>query len=183
MPARPIRSSATAAYTITELMVTIAIIGILGSVALTVSLSFNRNEQAYAATQGLLGWLEAVAAQSGNVGPCRVSFTTGNNLPPGATLARLATNSDPRCAPQDFQLPGTGTIGTYNVATTFNPISSSTLVFSRRAGVVAGGVQATIRIVANNGAPVRCVRVELASMVGGIRANSGNVADDCDTWD
>lgn len=163
-------------------MFTIAIIGILGSVALTVSLSFNRNEQAYAATQGLLGWLEAVAAQSGNVGPCRVSFTTGNNLPPGATVARLA-NSNPRCAPQDFQLPGTGTIGTYNVATTFNPNSSSTLVFSRRAGVVAGGVRATIRIVANNGAPVRCVRVELASMVGGIRANSGNVADDCDTWD
>ena len=43
MPARPIQSAATAAYTITELMVTIAIIGILGSVALTVSLSFNRN--------------------------------------------------------------------------------------------------------------------------------------------
>jgi type II secretory pathway pseudopilin PulG len=182
MPPHPLRSTTSAAFTTTELLVTVAVIGILGAVAVPVSLTFNRNEQAYAATQDLLGWLEAVSTQAGNVGPCTVSFTTGTNLTPGTTVASVTTG-DPRCSPQAFQLPGTGTIGNYNVATTFTPNSSTTLVFSPRAGVVAGGVQATIRIVANNGAPVRCVRVNLASIVGGIRANSGNVADDCDVWD
>ena len=112
-----------------------------------------------------------------------MTFTTGSNLQPGATVATVTAASNPRCAAQGFQLPGSGSIGTYNVAATFIPNSSTTLVFSSRAGVVAGGVQATVRIVADNGAPVRCVRVSLASMVGGVRPDSGNVAQDCTVWD
>jgi hypothetical protein len=37
--------------------------------------------------------------------------------------------------------------------------------------------------VSAGGAPLRCVRVNFSSLTGGIRANSANVADDCDVWD
>jgi hypothetical protein len=80
-------------------------------------------------------------------------------------------------------LPSTSAIGTFNVATTFVPNTSSTIVFSPRAGVVAQGVVATVRIVSNGSAPVRCVRASFASITGGIRESSSNVADDCTTWD
>ena len=171
-----------AAFTLTELLVAVAILGILGAVTIRESLSFNRDQQAYAATQELLGWLEAVSAQAAVNGPCTVTFTTGANLAPGSTMASV-TAGNASCSAEPARLPSGSTIGTFGVGVAFTPNTSTTLVFSPRAGVVAGGVQATVKIVSAGGAPLRCVRVNFSSLTGGIRANSANVADDCDVWD
>ena len=162
-------------------MVAVAILGILGAVTIRESLSFNRDQQAYAATQELLGWLEAVSAQAAVNGPCTVTFTTGANLAPGSTIASV-TAGNASCSPEPARLPSNSTIGTFAVGVAFTPTSTN-LVFSPRAGVVAGGVQATVKIVSAGGAPLRCVRVNFSSLTGGSNATSANVADTCDVWD
>lgn len=163
-------------------MVTVAVMGILGGVTLAVTRSFNSDQTAYAAGQELLGWLESVQANATINGPCTVTITTGNSLQPGSILASV-TAGDARCSVEPLRLPSTSTIGTFAVGTTFVPASNPTIVFSPRAGVVANNVVATVKIVSNGAAPVRCVRTSFASINGGINESSSNVADDCTTWD
>lgn len=182
MPNFSSRCRPPAAFTITELLVAVAILGILSAVTIRESLSFNRDQQAYAATQELLGWLEAVSAQAAVNGPCTVTFTAGANLAPGSTMASV-TAGNARCSPEPARLPSGSTIGTFSVGVAYTPNTSTNLVFSPRAGVVAGGVQATVKIVSAGGAPLRCVRVNFSSLTGGINATSADVADTCNVWD
>lgn len=172
----------SAAFTLVELMVTVAIMGILGGLTLAVTRTLNSDQSAYAAGQELLGWLESVQANATITGPCTVTITTGNALQPGSILASV-TGGDARCSIEPVRLPSTSTIGTFAVATTFAPATSSTIVFSPRAGVVAGNVVATVKIASNGAAPVRCVRASFASISGGINESSSDVANNCTTWD
>jgi len=183
MPRRQPHLAATGAFTLTELLVTVVAALTLASVAVVGISTFNRNEQTYSAGQELLGWLEGVAGNAITYGPCTVSFANlGNNLAPGTEIARVSAG-DARCAPQNFTLPTSSMPLNFNVGVTFRPAAANTLVFTQRAGVVATGVEATVKIVSGNAAPVRCVRVAFASLTGGINTASSNVADNCTLWD
>ncbi|MCP9885110.1 prepilin-type N-terminal cleavage/methylation domain-containing protein [Synechococcus sp. ATX 2A4] len=171
------------AFTVAELMVTVAVIGVLSAVVFTSSQAFLRRDQANAAAAELVGWLEAISARSGSVGPCTVQFTAANGLAPGATFASLQAG-DARCTPEpNLALPATDGNRTYNVAVTYTPNGTTALAFTNRAGVVANGVEAVVRISVNNQLPLRCVRIRFGTLSTGINNATGDVAQTCTVWE
>jgi len=171
------------AFTLAELMITVAVAGILGSLVFASSQVFLRRDQANAAAAELVGWLEAISARSGAFGPCTVQFTAANGLAPGATFASLQAG-DARCTPEaNLALPSTDGNRTYNVAVTYTPIGTTAVVFTNRAGVVANGVEAVVRISVNNQLPLRCVRIRFGTLSTGINNATGDVAQTCTVWE
>jgi prepilin-type N-terminal cleavage/methylation domain-containing protein len=167
------------AFTMVELMITVAVIGILGSVAFASSQVFLRRDQANAAAAELVGWLEAMSGRAGAYGPCTVQLTTANGLAPGATFATLQSG-DSRCTAQaNLALPATDGNRTYNVAVT----GGSSVVFTTRGGAVANGVEAVVKISVNNQLPLRCVRIGFGTISTGINNATGDVTQTCTTWE
>jgi prepilin-type N-terminal cleavage/methylation domain-containing protein len=177
-------------FTLIELLVTVAVIGIIASIIFIYSSSqvSLRRDQANAAAAELAGWLDGISGQASVYGPCTVAFTTGNNLNPGATFATLQRSSTPasdaRCtnAPS-LRLPTTDSNRTYNVAVSYTPNTATSLVFTNRAGVVADGVEAVIKISVNGQLPLRCVRISFSSLSLGINNSTGDVSQTCTTWE
>lgn len=179
-----LRASRGQAFTLTELMITVAVIGViaLGGVYAS-SQVIARRDFANTAAAELVGWLEAISARSGSVGPCRVQFTTGNALDPGATFASLQTG-DARCTPEpNLRLPSVYGNRVYDVAVTYTPAGTTSLAFTPRGGVVAGNVEATVKIAVSNQLPLRCVRISFGSISTGINNATGNVAQTCTVWE
>lgn len=175
------------AFTILELMVTVAVLGIAASFAFTSSQTFLRRDQANAAAAELAGWLDAISGRAGAYGPCTVQFTAGSNLAPGATFATLQTASVPpsnaRCTPDlNLRLPSTDGNRTYNVAVAYTP-SATSLVFTNRGGVVANGVEAVVKISVGGQLPLRCVRISFGSLSLGVNNGTGDVTQTCSTWE
>ncbi|MEA5391429.1 prepilin-type N-terminal cleavage/methylation domain-containing protein [Cyanobium gracile UHCC 0139] len=175
----------TKAFTVVELMVTVAVIGILGSVAFASSQVFLRRDQANAAAAELMGWLEGISGRSGAFGPCVVQFTTASNVAPGTTFATLQNaGANPRCTPEaNLALPSTDGNRTYNVAVTYTPNSATSLTFTPRGGVVANGVEAVVKISVNNQLPLRCVRISFGTLSTGINNTTGDVSQTCTVWE
>ena len=176
------------AFTLVELMVTVAVLGIVASFVFTSSAVFLRRDQANAAAADLVGWLDGISGRSGAFGPCTVQFTTANGLAPGATFATLQTASvpasDARCTPvPNLVLPSTDGNRTYNVAVAYTPNTASSLVFTNRAGVVASGVEAVVKISVNGQLPLRCVRISFDTISLGVNNASGDVTQTCATWE
>jgi prepilin-type N-terminal cleavage/methylation domain-containing protein len=175
------------AFTLVELMVTVAVLGIVASFVFTSSGVFLRRDQANAAAAELAGWLDAISGRAGAYGPCTVQFTAGSNLAPGATFATLQTASvpasDARCTPDlNLRLPSTDGNRTYNVAVAYTPTATS-LVFTNRGGVVANGVEAVVKISVNGQLPLRCVRISFGSLSLGVNNGTGDVTQTCSTWE
>jgi Tfp pilus assembly protein PilE len=170
---------------VVELLVTVAVIGLLGSVTFASSQVFLRRDQANAAAAELVGWLEGISGRSGAFGPCTVQFTTANGLAPGATFASLqnvATNA--RCTPEaTLALPSSSGSNTYNVAVTYTPNGTPSLTFTSRGGVVANGVEAVVKISVNNQLPLRCVRISFGTLSTGINNATSDVAQTCNVWE
>lgn len=182
-PRRTGRVHPRAGFSLAELLISVAVIGILSGVLFSASRRFLGRDQANAAAAELQGWLEAVSARAVQYGPCTIRFNTGTNLQPGAPIAELSLG-DHRCASgSSVPLPAVDTTGTYNLAVSFTPSGSSTIVFSPRGGVVADGVVATVKIAVNNAVPLRCVRIAFNALNVGRNNSSGNVADTCNQWD
>lgn len=78
------------AFSLTELMVTVAVLGILGSIVIQVSGQEWRRERILAVQVDLVGWLEAVRRAALRNGACQVRFVGSNmTLEPGDTLAEV----------------------------------------------------------------------------------------------
>lgn len=175
--------SQSQAFTLSELMVTVAVIGIVGSLVFASSQVFLRRDQANAAAAELVGWLEGISGRSGAFGPCTVQFTTANGLAPGATFASLQ-GSDARCTSEaNLALPSTDGNRTYNVAVTYTPAGTTSMAFTPRGGVVANGVEAIVKISVNNQLPLRCVRVSFGTVSTGINNATGDVTQACSVWE
>ncbi len=176
------------AFTMLELMVTVAVLAIVGSVVFASSQVFLRRDQANAAAAELAGWLDGISGRSGAFGPCTVQFTTANGLAPGATFATLQTASippsDAKCTPNTIlALPSTGGNVTYNVRVDYTPNTATSLVFTPRSGVVANNVQAIVKISVNGQIPLRCVRISFGTISTGVRDDTFDVTQDCTVWE
>ncbi len=173
------------AFTVVELLVTVAVIGVLGAVTFASSQVFLRRDQANAAAAELVGWLEGISGRAGAFGPCTVQFTTGSGMAPGATFASLQNaGTNARCTPDaNLALPSSSGTNTYNVAVTFTPNGTTALTFTPRGGVVASGVEAVVKITVNNQIPLRCVRISFGTLSTGVNNTSNDVAQTCTVWE
>lgn len=169
-------------FALSELMITVAVIGIVGSLAFTSSQVYLRRDRANAAAAELVGWLETTSARAVAYGPCTVQFSSGSGLAGGSAFATLQSG-DARCAPTgNLTLPSIGGNQTFNLAVTYTN-SGSAITFTERGGVLANGVEAVVRISVNNELPLRCVRASFGSLSIGINNATGNVAQSCSVWE
>lgn len=167
-----------------EIMVTVAVLGVVAAVVVPANQVNWRRERVNAAALELTSWLEVVARTpdqdpSAN---CTVTISTGTNRAAGATLATVSPTT---CAPEStLRLPG-AVLGnaTYNVGA-----SATSFTFTPRGAISTDGVGTSVseniqvRISIDGQAPLRCVQITglLGLMRLGNNNTTGNVATACD---
>ena len=154
------------AFTLTELMITVAVLGILSSIALRVTGIEWRRGRVNAVAVELTGWLEAVRRASLKGNPCEVTIHSTSSAPAGSTVASAAVDPSVAsgaaivntCLNQDpLQITSiSGGNDRYAIST-----NTATFTFTPRGTVV--GLDPTtgleVRISLNNTAPMRCVQI------------------------
>ena len=180
------------AFTLLELLVTIAVLGIVSAVALTSSTYFLRKDRTDAAVKELADWLEAMQAKAGSEGPCGWVLRRGDTLPLGTTYAHAMGDNRFRCTErEELKLPSVDGAKFYNVGAEINgsyiPSSDPEAIvwFTRRSGIVANGKQIIVKISVNDEPPLRCLKVAFGIIYTGINKNT-HVATDpgipCEDW-
>ncbi|MCS5692897.1 prepilin-type N-terminal cleavage/methylation domain-containing protein [Cyanobium sp. FGCU-6] len=165
-----------AGFTLTELMVIIAIIGILSGITISNSLSTWRDAQVSDLALQLAGWLEQVSrSPESSGGSCTVTFANG--ITGGITLnngAQLASVSPASCSPQpSFTVPTR--FGNQQIAA---GASAASVVFTPRNAITAS-TDIQVRLALLNQAPVRCVR--LSAVLGLIRLGRNDASSSATT--
>lgn len=190
--------SRSAGFALSELMIAVAILGVLGAIAIPLGLQTWRREQANAAVLDLAGWLDEVqrTTDTRNVS-CRVNITTGTALAGQSVLATATAITPGTTNPANgvvcgtgnpLRLPGIGANPRYQVGSSF---PNNTLFFTQRGAIstdntvsTAANTTFSVRISVEGQIPMRCVRV--SGMLGLIRLGShsgtGNTGTDCTTW-
>lgn len=180
-------------FTVVELMVSVAVLGLVGAVVFTTSQSSWRRERANAATVELSGWLEQISkSPEQNGSSCRVVLNTGT-LASGAVLASVTPAT---CAIEsNLLLPAINTNESFQVAVTgaatiggvsqwwFTPRGAiSTTTPAATAGSSTADI--SVRISVAGTVPVRCVR--LSGTLGLLRMGRNNATGDpnvnCTDW-
>lgn len=154
-------------FTLSELLVVIVILGLLGAVAAGLPFLLRRDRAAAAANE-LAGWLTAVRRAAERGASCEVEITTSNSATTGDLLAEAgrfenteATALANPCGPELF-LPPLGPAGSVRISA--DP--TDTFVFTPRGTVfIPGGGNTAIEISFNSlqggnpTPPMRCVRI------------------------
>ncbi len=165
-----------------EMMVTVAVLGVVAAVVVPANQVNWRRERVNAAALELTSWLEVIARTPDQTATnCTVTITTGTNRAAGATLATVAPTT---CAPEStLRLPG-AVLGnaTYNVGA-----SATSITFTPRGAISTDGVGTSVaqniqvRISIDGQAPLRCVQLTglLGLMRLGNNNSTGNVATAC----
>lgn len=170
IPQRPLHRDQ--GFTLTELMVTVAVIGIVTGIVIVVSGMEWRRQRVNAVAQELAGWLAQVrtASQRLTTAGCLVSFSASGNYNAGDVIAQIAPNT--ACIGQipetSVRIPNNFSGTTYSIERNvaqlqFTPRGTATNVTS----VVVG-----ITILNNN--PQRCV--EVSPLVAFIRVGRNNTS-------
>lgn len=173
-----------------ELLVTVAVIGIISTTVLAVSQGSWRREQANAATESLYAWLQEVSLRPEQLGAgCTVTINTGS-LAPGAVLASVAPTSGagPCASESSLLLPSINQRQNYAVAV--EPAASSTWVFTPRGAIAqSGGTSSSstdiqVRLSVGGNDPLRCIRVSgtLGLLTMGRNNGTGSTATPCNEW-
>jgi prepilin-type N-terminal cleavage/methylation domain-containing protein len=180
-------------FTVVELMVTVAIIGVVSSVLFTVSQDSWRRERANTATVELAAWLDQISRSPEQNGvSCRVTVNTGT-LAPGAVLASVNPTN---CATEaDLRLPGINITQNFQVAVTGGLAGTGTSQwwFTPRGAIsvttpsltaASSATDISVRISVAGQVPVRCVR--LSGTLGLQRMGRNNATGDpntnCTDW-
>lgn len=177
------RKPCNAGFTLTEMMVVLATIGLLAAAAISASGDSWRRQQVNAVAIELAGWLEGVRRASLKGNPCQVTIA-GGSLGGGATLATAAeivtgqTIAHNCLDSQPLQISATlGNSTTYTIATG----GSTSFKFTPRGTVnaAAANAQLTSPIVieislTGSSGPLRCVRI--SEGLGLISVGSSNAS-------
>lgn len=168
-------------FSIVEMLVTVAVIGILSAAVIANSGDGYRRDRINSVATDLAAWLEAVQhrAMSMDQG-CRVTInpSPNTNLAPGtviATVAPVNTSETLTCSPDtSFRIPATG--GLPSDRFSVGGLTTD-IVFTRRGSIVFTdnsqvATNQDIRLLLTPG-PLRCVRI--SARLGAIRV--GNSTD------
>lgn len=171
----PRRRATSLGFSLTELLMVIAIIGLINGLTVAFTGQEWQRERVNAAAIGLAGWLEEVRGQAlretsdtPDAGGCVVSFATLNHAPAGSTLA---TVSPGRCAASaSFLIPAvTNSHDRYTTTT-----NATTITFTPR-GSVTSSSDAVVNILLVGSRQLRCVRV--SAILGVVRIGSSSTAN------
>lgn len=183
------RCTPTSGFSLPELLVTTAILGLIAAVGGGSLINIARRERASAVASQLAGWLTEVNgdasrfnAQAGGGQPCTVTITTGTHLTTGDELARIEPAG---CAPQaTLTVPDLY----YNDTRVQINATPSRFVFTPRGTVATttgaplpnGEVQITMTV--KWLPPLRCIR--LNGLIGVLELGRNNQANGgtCDQW-
>lgn len=175
-------------FSLAELLVTVAILGVIAAMGGSSLLNLARRERANTVTSELAGWLDRVNrdatrfnAQVVGGAPCTVTINTGN-LAPGAAMATIAP---PACTPQtNLTVPDLY----FSAPAARITAAPAVFVFTPRGTVATtdgnalpnGEVQITINV--NNERPLRCIR--LVGLIGVLEMGRNNQAASgtCNEW-
>lgn len=161
-------------FTLVELMVVVALIGIVSGVVVVISANEWRRDRINAVAVEFAGWLEEVRSASlreVNNNGCTVTFasTTLTSVPAGTQLASINPAVCQGVPQANFLIPGiTATADRYSATST-----ASAITFTPR-GSVTSTTNVLVNLSLDNSIPLRCVRI--SPTVGLIRIGSNNAA-------
>lgn len=175
-----------AGFTLLELMIAVAIIGILSTMAFRAGIVQWRREQANAAAMDFTAWLEPISRMPERTGTaCTVTVTTGSALAPGSVYATVLPTT---CTTEpSLRLPGINQRTNYAVGA-----STTSWSFTPRGAITTGtgatasstNTDISIRFAVGGELPVRCVR--LSGTLGLVRFGSnnasGSTSTECTLW-
>lgn len=172
----PVRKNA---FSLTELMVTVVVLGIVSGIVIQVSGQEWRRERVLAVQMDLVGWLEAMRRAALRDGACTVQFINGPEYTPGEVLAQPAGVNDAHCLyGVEMRIPGVTAAGTrYRVETTLNEFSFTPRGTVRTATDANLDSGAMIQIQLEGGGPVGCLHI--GPSVGAIRSGLVNDGQAC----
>ncbi|MFY8149488.1 MAG: pilus assembly FimT family protein [Prochlorococcaceae cyanobacterium] len=174
---KPLRARKIA-FSLTELMVTVAVLGILSSIVIQVTGQEWRRERVLAVQVDLVGWLEAMRRAALRNGACDVQFINGPEYTPGQILARRDPNNTNCLYNVDMSIPGITAAGTrYMINTTQDTFSFTPRGTVRTVADANLDTGVMIQIQLQGGGPVGCV--SLGPSVGAIRSGLVNEGQAC----
>jgi len=167
-------------FTLLELMVVVAVLGLVSAVTIQQVTGYWQRERLNAATMELTGWLEEVAAGSQQQSSsCTVTLTTGASRAGGSELARV---SPAACAREPvLLLPSLHQSASFAVGSSLSP---SSWTYSPRGTISSTDADISIRLSLGGSAPLRCVRVSgtLGVLRLGRDNSRGSVSSECSDW-
>ncbi|MFM7311795.1 MAG: Tfp pilus assembly protein FimT/FimU [Cyanobium sp.] len=173
------------AFSLMELLIVVAIIGMINGLTIAFSGHEWQRERINSVALGLAGWLEEVrvnalrkTSDTATVGGCQVTVSTLTDAVAGTSVASVSPTD---CASSPtFVIPGvSGNVDRYTIVNS----NADTITFTPRGSVTATS-DATINIQLVGTRQLRCVRV--SSILGLIRignsTSAGSAADLCNDY-
>lgn len=158
--ARSMSGGPSAGFSLVEVLIVLAIAGVLAAMAMYTGSALMRRERANAVVMGLYGWLNEVRQTALRLqgSGCTVSLESGT-ITKGQTIASIDSEATPSCseildAKAAFKLERELTDGqSIQVATSADTVSFSPRTLSTNTSDL------TIRVVVGGTTPLRCIKI------------------------
>jgi len=171
---------ASRGFSLPELMVGVAIVGLMLALATDQLLQFQRRERVNAVAMSMVGWLSMVSrtalrlnADSTDGSGCQVTFSSGT-VTPGNTVLEVSAETSSECrtllgAQAVLKLDPMMTNG---LSVQLLP-SATTLTYTRRALTTSTAAQ-SVKLAVGGARPIRCIDID--SLSGTLRIGRDNTS-------